>query len=264
MALAGMCWIPSFATQSAKRRNISEPFALWRGIVNTAGTVRRSLQCFNCNQRSPDMLTYDHFNGSILQDIREKIGAIAQIVQDDLIDDIGGESYGCPDISPVYGFDPGGFIPFQHGGFMVTELYRHDIDSSYHITKGQTLAAQEHEKLLYDCFASDYRKELEAAGVDPDSDDYSVPESLEETFDNYESEFWEPALLRFCVFISKPNHENARKVELSLALNYSDAPYYREGRDDDILATLAYDLPEFLTLDPDKILQEFKARISFG
>lgn len=221
-------------------------------------------------------MTYDHFNGSIPQDVREKIGSIAQIAYDDLISeypDYGGESYGCPNISPIYGYDPGGFIPFQHGGFEVTELYRHDIDSSYHITAGQSEAASRHEKYLYECFASDHKEELKSAGIDPDSDDfnsesYSIPESLENEFSDYESEFWEPALMRFCIFVSKPggdiwgeNDDKPRTVELSLSLNYSDAPYYREKHDDDTLATLSYDLPEFMALDPDKIISEFKTRI---
>lgn len=220
-------------------------------------------------------MTYDHFNGSIPQDVREKIGQVAQIAYDDLISeypDFGGECYGCPNLDHIYGYDPGGFIPFQHGGFQVTELYRHDIDSSYHITEGQSEAASRHEKHLYDCFASDNKEELKAAGVDTEADDfdsesYQIPESLQDQFSDYESEFWEPALMRFCIFVSKPDNDiwgetkGPRTVELSLALNYSDAPYYREKHDDDILAVLSYPLEEFMSLDPEKVMAEFKARI---
>lgn len=218
-------------------------------------------------------MTYDHFNGSIPQDIRERIGRIAEIVYEDLIGDLQrGENFACPNMDHIYGYDPGGFIPFQHGGFQVTELYRHDIDSSYHITEGQSEAAQKHEKYLYDCFASDHKEELKAAGIDTEADDfnsesYSIPESLENEFSDYESEFWEPVLLRFCVFISKPDNDiwgdtkGPRTIELSLSLNYSDAPYYREKHDDDTLAILSLTMDEFLGMEPEVIVSGFKERI---
>lgn len=221
-------------------------------------------------------LKYEHFNGSIPQNVREKIGQVALLAQDEIVDSscTGGEEYGSKHIDEIYGYDPGGFIPFQHGGFEVNELFRHDIDSSYHITAGQSEAAQRHEKYLYDCYASDRKEELKENGIDTeaedfDSENYSIPEELQNDFSDYESEFWEPALLRFCIFVSKPkfqdvfdqNENGKRTVELSLSLNYSDAPYYRKKHDDDTLATLGYDLEEFMALDPEKIIAEFKTCI---
>jgi hypothetical protein len=213
-----------------------------------------------------------HFNGRVSKDIAAKIQTVAKLAKDELIGDIGrGECYACDDISPIYGYDPGGFIPFRDGGFMVTELYRHDIDSSYHLTEGQSLKAQEHEKYMYECFYSDNREALEAAGIDPEAFSYDdVPEDLKSDFEAYESEWWEPALLRFCIFINKPegdiwgkSKDKALTIELSLSLNYSDSPYYREKHDDDTLATLALTIEEFMNLEPEHILSGFKERIKF-
>lgn len=179
-------------------------------------------------------------------------------MHDDLISDIGrGENYGCANINEIYGYDPGGFIPFQNGGFEVTELYHHDVDGSYHITDGQSEAAQNHEEYLYECFARDYEDELQAAGIDTTDKYYQIPASLENTFADYESDFWEPALLRFCIFINKENDT----IELSLSLNYSDAPYYRDKYDDDTLATQSIALDEFLKMQPEQVLEAIRKEI---
>lgn len=211
-------------------------------------------------------ITYDHFNGSIPQELREKLGELAKIVMHDFIGDIGrGECFACSNIDEIYGYDPGGFIPFQHGGYKVTELYRHDIDSSYHLTQGQNDAAIEQEKNMYSSFFWDNREELEALGLEADTFSYDdIPESLQNAFSDYESEWFEPALVSFGAYVTKPGKDiwggekqnESRAIELYLAVNYNDAPYYREKYDETI-HTLSLSLDEFMTLEPEAIAKGF-------
>lgn len=214
-----------------------------------------------------------HFNDRVNAEIAAKIQTVAQLAKEDLISDLHrGEAYGCADVSDIYGYDPGGFIPFQDGGFMVTELYRNDIDTSYHLTEGQSAAVAASERSMYENFPDNLPEDIKAAL--PEEWGYDdLPEEYQSEFSDYENEWFEPALLRFCIFITKPENtiwddekpvkEHGVKIELSLTLNYTDAPYYREKYDNGTLATLGITIDEFMNLEPQDILSSFKERIKF-
>ena len=181
-----------------------------------------------------------HFNDNVPDDLRRKLHAIATTIKDDFISDCGaGESYGCSNINPVYGYHVSGFIPSQLGGYEVTEFYRNDADSSYHFTNAQSEFVNESVKRMYESFRAD-NPELNLP------EDYSyndLPPEAQSQFDDYERDWLEPALLRFEIWVddnrAKLNfdqtHKAANTVYMRLSLAYSDAPYYRAKRDDETL-----------------------------
>lgn len=173
-----------------------------------------------------------HFDDKVPQNIRDRIAELVQAVHDDFISDQR-DAHGCARIDEISGVPIPGFWPFQDGGFQVSEFYRSDIDSSYHFTPSQTDAMNEQQEYCYECFASDHKDKLLAAGIseekleDTDYRDIEKAE-LENEFADYENEFFEPALLRVEIWVEKES------VYCRLSVNYKDQPYYRSEYDETI------------------------------
>lgn len=198
-----------------------------------------------------------HFNDKVEQPLREKLLELATAAKEEFIADLPGwpEPYGTSDISAIYGYHISGFIPCQLGGFEITELYRSDIDPTYHITKAQTLAMDEAQKHCYECFwnelTDEERAKLEAKGLTDSTYSYSDLEELDKEletnlaneFSDYENEWFEPALLRLEMWVDRAEPETWRlgndnstpeRVYFQLGLNYRDQPYYRSASDETI------------------------------
>ena len=194
---------------------------------------------------------YSHFNGKVPDNLRRKLLELAEAAKDGFIADIPGnpESYGTASISAIYGYDPGGFVPFQMGGYEVSELYRSDIDSSYHFTSAQTDAMNKAQDSCYKSFLWDYREKLAEAGAfiglsDEEKENlgYDAFEKagLGNEFSDYENNWFEPALLRLEIWVDDPRDKGGMvqqgkapdSVYVRLGLNYRDQPYYRSKSDE--------------------------------
>lgn len=187
----------------------------------------------------------DHFNDKVSEALALKMFEVATKVKDDFISDCGsGEAYGCPNINTIYGYHISGFIPSQLGGYEVSELYRHDVDTTYHITQAQSEAASRQYDHMYESFYLDHKEELEKAGYTGEAKDLSyneLPEELQNTFSDYENDWFEPALLRFELWVDDPEHKHIigidplavpTTIHMCIALNYNDQPYYRTKSDE--------------------------------
>jgi len=178
-----------------------------------------------------------HFAPSVSQALRGKMFEVAEAIKEDFISDCGREAHGCNRIEPIYGKSYDGFIPFQDGGYEISEFYRNDIDSSYHFTKAQSESMERSKKDMYESFYHDHIKgnDKRAADVKLDKDfSYSdLPEKLQSVFSDYENEWFESALLRCELWVSDGYHDDkADTIYYRVSLGYKDAPYYRSKYDE--------------------------------
>lgn len=195
----------------------------------------------------------NHFNGNVPQALRNKLFELAEEVKSNFIADIPGwpESLGTADIDAIYGYDPGGFSPCQLGGFRISELYRSDVDSTYHFTKEQTKEMNARQDRCYQDFANDYEKEIAAyyKGLNqpvPDSKELSYSDyeamGLENDFSDYENDYFDPAMLSLEIWVDDSKAEGSfvqtnkepSNVYVRLSINYTDQPYYRNKYDETI------------------------------
>lgn len=119
-------------------------------------------------------------------------------------------------------------------GFEISRLYRSDTDASYHFTKAQSEAMDDRYTYMWNLFAKDHLGKDSAEGIN--FDDLTVEQA--EKFQDYENDFFEPALLRISAFVA------ADTVTVEAAVNYMDAPYYR-ATSDDVMFSKTYTAEEF-------------------
>lgn len=165
---------------------------------------------------------FDHFKNEVSQSTKEKILAFAEKVEndfDELFDS--SELYDVPRLSDISGKAFSGFWPHQDGGYKIDSLCRCDQDSSYHETEKQTAFMNEQGKACLKRF-------LDEKGIDCPEDESglydAIPEDSKEELYDYENEWLEPALCDLRIFI------DGGTVTIDKAINYRDAPYYREGK----------------------------------
>lgn len=203
-----------------------------------------------------------HFNDKVSPELQAKLKSLAEAVKDDFISDLNtrAEGYGCRNIDEIYGYHISGFIPNQLGGYEVTELYRSDVDSTYHFTNAQTDAMIAREK---DCYNS-YRLDSPELNLAEDWSYDDLPEANQNEFSDYENEWFEPALLRANMWVDKlegpsyglgNNDVEPEAVYIALSLAYSDAPYYRRNSDDETLTQFSIPVAEFMTTDNTIIIK---------
>jgi hypothetical protein len=157
---------------------------------------------------------------------------MADYVADELSGFNGSESWGDPDTDLIWGRDPGGFMPFQLGGFEASQMIRFDIDSSYHVSEGMSDFANELQKRAFE----DAMQELE---LPKDTEwDTLTEEQREVVFETEQAYFDDAALLRFeCWLAGDPYPETEEekalgKVMLRMNVNYRDGPYFRTKSDE--------------------------------
>ena len=194
-----------------------------------------------------------HFANSVYAELAAKIQNLAETVKEDFISDQSFDSYGCTNINEISGKSYDGFIAFQDGGFEVSELYRSDTDSSYHLTQAQTDTMNERQEFCYECFRSD-NKELNL----PEDYGYAdIPEEFQNHFTEYEAEFFEPALMRFETWVDR---DQSQSIFLRLSLNYRDQPYYR-SKYDETLFEIKVTAEQFLSKDNEFFIKLFNRKM---
>ena len=200
----------------------------------------------------------NHFDPTVSTATRQALQTLAAYVADQELDCFPHtEAIGSGTVSPIYGIDPGGFIPFQRGGYEAACLIRCDGDPSYHIAgSGMTEHVEKQQRTALHIWL----KEEGIADCQTDEQAQAAYEALtdeqREAYWEYEQSWLEPALLRFECWVEDDNRdrhaepiETPTRVLLQLSVNYSDAPYYR-SKHDALLYQLSLREGEVLGADP--------------
>lgn len=195
-------------------------------------------------------MSYTNFKRIVPTALQEKVRLLANSV--DLHDLISGhqESMSEQTVHEIEGNYRDGWMPNQDGGYSVDQLYMSDMDSCRHFTENQTECMSAYYDDMLKTFMSD--NDIE----EMDYDDQGLLDRLYE----YDSEWWEPALLQFQVFVERKDKfddESPFNVVCRLSINYKDAPYYREKYAEDILFR-TYRPMEFMQTENHVIIEQFK------
>lgn len=196
-----------------------------------------------------------NFKSTVPAELQAKVKAFADAFHGEWSHIIStGESYGTLSaVNEIEGNYRSGWMPRQDGGFEISELYLNEQDSSYHFTEKQTEWANDQAKDCFLAFLSDN-------GIDSETDYDDLTEEQREELFEYEMEWFEPALVRLQIFVDGYSNSvfagDEKQVTIRLSINYSDAPYYREGDDEDLkLEILSID--EFMQADIPELLSKF-------
>ena len=188
------------------------------------------------------------FKNIVPSEVQEKLLRIAESIEANFTDVItSGESYGCARMDVIHGMSYDGFIAFQDGGYTVSNLYRCDIDSTYHFNATQTAYMNQQEKYMMEDFYND-AKVLSGTSYNDMTDEQQM--KLQE----YEQEYYEPALVSIELFVNMDDDIVTMRTEI----NYRDSPYYRE-KSNDMLAQNNLTIAEFLAMPDDEIINALKA-----
>ena len=188
------------------------------------------------------------FKNIVPSEVQEKLLRIAESIEANFTDVItSGESYGCARMDVIHGMSYDGFIAFQDGGYTVSDLFRCDIDSTYHFNDTQTAYMNQQEKYMMEDFYND-AKVLSGTSYNDMTDEQQM--KLQE----YEQEYYEPALVSIELFVNMDDDIVTMRTEI----NYRDSPYYRE-KSNDMLAQNNLTIAEFLAMPDDEIINALKA-----
>lgn len=195
----------------------------------------------------------EHFHGLVPTAVKDKLLEIAEELYDDLDLVVTGFKrhglLGCCNLNQIYGYHVSGFIPFQQGGFVVSDLAQSDEDSSYHFCAAQTEFVSQQVKACESQFRHDFE-------LPEDFEWDSTSEGLQEQYYDYQHEWLEPALFYVEMFADGYKDDNPHVV-FRVGVNYRDAPYFREKYGTDV-RTLALDENEFLATPIADIIQQLE------
>lgn len=167
----------------------------------------------------------EHFDKRVSIGVAEKCKELAEYAKDNLGMYPKAESFGCPNLDKIDGVEVSGFVPYQYGGYSVTELIRFDMDCSYHLTSGMTAYANK----LYEDMLESFELDNKLESVEWDD----LTEEQRNELRDYECEWFEPAMLKFEVYVGNKSYYDdsidLSHVYLELSVCYSDAPYYRSS-----------------------------------
>ena len=192
-------------------------------------------------------MTFSNFKSGVPADVQNKIHALTLHIMENWDNFINrGECIISPESEEViHGNAYDGFIPFQDGGFEVSGDYSNN-PWDYYISTMQKEYNEQQAENCWKQFLSDNGLE---SGVEWDN----LTDEQQIDFQEYESEWFEPALVQLQVFAdgfayggSKPN------VTVRVSINYKDAPYYREKYEEDLNST-RYSLEEFMRLSVEEL-----------
>ena len=197
---------------------------------------------------------HSNFKSEVPAVVQNKINALTLHVMENWDSFINtGECIISPEtIESIHGNDYDGFIPFQDGGFQVGGFYSNNPWDN-HISKGQKEYNEKQSKYCWDQFLRD--NDLES-GIEWDN----LTDRQQSDFAEYESEWFEPALVQFQVFADNFAYGNmAPSVTVRVSVNYRDAPYYREKYAEYLNSTV-YDLDEFIKLSIEELFNLHKVK----
>lgn len=192
-------------------------------------------------------MVFSNFKSEVPAAVQNKINALALHVMENWDDFINsGECIISPEtVESIHGNAYDGFIPFQDGGFQVGGYYSNNpLDNQF------TPAQKEYnERQSNDCWIQFLRDSNLESGIEWDN----LTDEQQSDFQDYESDWFEPALVQFEVFANGFRYgENKPSVTVRVSVNYKDAPYYRGKYAEDLNST-SYDIEEFMKLPIEEL-----------
>ena len=181
-----------------------------------------------------------HFNNTVSIELQTKMSEFAENVNDDFISEFR-DCCGCSNIATIDGIEYSGYIPLQKGGFLISEFYSNELDSTYHFTKNQTTFNAK----IYESFLNDYKRENSLDEIDYD----------DEMFQNLENDFFDPCAFEFRIWI-----DNSDMVQIDVSVNYKDAPYYRFKSSENIIEK-SMTIDDFMELDVAQFLIDLQVLV---
>lgn len=182
-----------------------------------------------------------HFDASVSPTVANKLHAVALLVQHNYISDYKqpNGSYGDSNLTTIGGKPEDGYVPFQQGGFEVTDFYQCDQDTSYHLTSKQSEYMAKLDKACLEQFC----EENDIVNVN------DIPDGMSDILSDFEANWYEPTLLRFRIYIKH------NLVCMRLSVNYKDMPYYRNDSDE-LISEHTLSIDDFMTADNNELIKE--------
>lgn len=199
-------------------------------------------------------MTFSNFKSEVPAEVQNKIHALTLHILDNWDSFINrGECIIPPEtVEEIHGNAYDGFIPFQDGGFQVGGYYSNN-PWDYHISAGQKEYNERQNKDCWDQFLSEN-------DLDSGSEWDNLTDKQQGDFQEYESEWFEPALVQFQVFADGFAYGDRKpSVTVRVSVNYKDAPYYREKYEEDLNST-RYSLEEFMRLSMEELFALHKVQ----
>lgn len=196
----------------------------------------------------------DHFKSSVPDAVALKMYVLASLIHEDYISEQG-ESYGTKQLSEISGIGYDGYIPFQDGGFEVTDMYPSTPWTTTFNAAHEEFLNKESDRCLENYMHELMRQGRRADDLPVDATYEDLTEKQKEEYGDYENEWFEPALLRFATWISMDTKwgNEAKEVNFRLTLGYSDGPYYRDSKDDDTLYESSMSIEDFIKVDINEL-----------
>ena len=197
-------------------------------------------------------MAFSNFKSEVPAAVQNKINALASDMEENWDSFVNtGECAISPEtIETISGNAYDGFIPFQDGGFQISGFYSNN-PWDYHFSNGQKEYNELQSRHCWDQFLRD--NDLES-GIEWGN----LTDQQQSDFAEYESEWFEPALVQFEVFADNFRYgENKPSVTVRVSVNYKDAPYYRGKYAEDLNST-GYDLEEFMQLSLQELFDLHK------
>lgn len=196
-----------------------------------------------------------NFKSSVPNAVQVKLMFLAQGIEaqfDNIVSAFSSRAESITDVSlnEIEGNYVSGWMPRQDGGYDVSQMFRSDLDSSYHFTEKQTDFVNDQSEDCRKAFYSDN-------GIDSDDE---LDAEQESEYCNYESDwFQDGALFQVQMFANGyPGsvwEEKEQTINIRVSVNYKDAPYFRESSAEDI-KTLILTESEFMETANDDIINQ--------
>lgn len=174
---------------------------------------------------------FKHFENHVPAELQQKLFEIVEEVNATFFNDYCAENFGEGQVEEISGIGYSGFIPLQDGGFSCSVFCHNSTDSTYDIHPDQSKYNEKSYQNMLESFAHDCLEKSfsEAKEWAKNLDWQELSEETRERLYEYETEWFEPALLRFEIWVDR----NSR-VFWRLSANFRDAPYYRSSMDSTI------------------------------
>ena len=197
----------------------------------------------------------EHFAPAVPIELQLKLAGIAKELQQEYIADWSihrREACGLARVNEISGVSFSGFIPFQNGGFEVTEYYANGWSSGSYFTNAECKFIDDSYEDMRAVFLAEYKTD-------------TVDLAILEEYESYENEWSREmeTLLRVYLVVERVDRyddsSECSTVRVTLACNYKDAPYYRE-KHDECIKELTFSIEDFMLLTCDNLIKQLHDR----
>lgn len=203
-----------------------------------------------------DEAKVNHFSGCVPHILKFRMLEFADYIEDEIgrcsLVGMGRDAYGTARVENILGHICEGYIPYQQGGFSISEFFSAGFSSgSYFSDRERTFCER-----VYDEMIRDYLKDIQGVTEDELEEAFnnfiynSLSESQQHEFEEYEYDNHsnEPTLLTFRCYLK---HDG---VHLVCAINYAGAPDY-SSECEEVLTQVVLTPQTFLETSYEELLK---------